>query len=69
MKPTVECYSGVAYAERPVAVYWQAQRLVVEQVLRSWRTPQGLGFDVVVIDGRRFHLSYDESSDTWHLTI
>lgn len=64
----VECYSGATYAERPVAVHWQGQRLVVEQVLRSWRTPQGPGFDVVVADGRKFHLSYDEPSDTWHVT-
>ena len=68
MKHAVECYSGSSYAERPVAVHWQGQRLAVEQVLRSWRTPQGPGFDVVVADGRKFHLSYDESSETWHVT-
>lgn len=68
MKQVVECYSGATYAERPVAVHWQGQRLVVEQVLRSWRTPQGPGFDVVFADGRKFHLSYDEPSDTWQVT-
>ncbi len=68
MKQVVECYSGSTYAERPVAVHWQGQRLVVEQVLRSWQTPQGPGFDVLVADGRTFRLSYDESSDTWQVT-
>lgn len=64
----VECYSGLSYAERPIAVRWQGQRLVVEEVLRSWRTPQGPGFDVVTVDGRKFRLSYDEQSDTWQVT-
>lgn len=64
----VEFYSGATYAERPIAVRWQGQRLVVEEVLRSWRTPQGPGFDVVTVDGRKFRLSYDEQSDTWQVT-
>ena len=52
MKQAVECYSGATYAERPVAVQWQGQRLAVEQVLRSWRTPAGPGFDVIVAGGQ-----------------
>ena len=64
----VECYSGATYAERPVAVHWQGQRLVVEEMLRSWRTPQGPGFHVVVADGRKFHLAFDEQYDTWQVT-
>ncbi|HSN74536.1 MAG TPA: hypothetical protein VL334_05510 [Anaerolineae bacterium] len=67
MKQAVECYSGATYAERPVAVHWQGQRLVIDQVLRSWRTPLGPGFDVLVADGSTFRLSYDESSDTWQV--
>ena len=68
MKHAVECYSGANYAERPIAVQWQGQRRMVVQVLRSWRTPQGPAFDVVVLDGRKFRLAYDESSDTWQVT-
>ncbi len=65
---SVECYSGFTSAERPVAVHWQGQRLVVKEVLRSWRTPQGPGFDIVVVDGRKFRLAFDEQYDTWQVT-
>jgi hypothetical protein len=62
---SVELYSGTVYAERPLACYWQGRRLEVSQVLRSWRTPAGPGFDVRVADGRRFRIELDESSDAW----
>jgi hypothetical protein len=67
MKHAVECYSGSSYAQRPVAVHWQGQRLIVEQVLRSWRTPAGPGFDVLVADQRRFRLQLSEATDRWHV--
>jgi hypothetical protein len=61
----VECYSGATYAERPVAIHWQGQRLVVGQVLRSWRTPAGPRFEVTVAGQRRFRLQLDEVAGTW----
>lgn len=64
---TVECYSGSRYAERPVAVHVDGQRLAVEQILHQWRTPAGLGFDVQVAGGRRFRLVWDQIADTWRL--
>jgi hypothetical protein len=67
MKHAVECYSGSRYAERPVAVHWQGQRLIVEQVLRSWRTPAGPGFDVLVADQRRFRLQLSEATEWWNV--
>ena len=63
----VECYSGSRYGERPIAVYWSGQRLEIRQVLRSWRTPDGAGFDVVVDVERKFRLLYDEKYDTWSI--
>ncbi len=63
----VECYSGSTYAERPVAVHWQDGRLAVEQVLRSWRTPAGPGFEVAVADQRSFRLQLDEAADVWNV--
>lgn len=62
---SVECYSGAAYAERPVAVHWQGERLAVEQVLRSWRTPMGIGFDVIVHGGHTLVLDYCTADDLW----
>lgn len=64
----VECYSGSRYAERPIAVYLRGQRVEVAQVLRSWRTPSGLAFDVVLVDGRRLRLELAEATDTWTVT-
>lgn len=61
----VECYSGSRYAERPIAVHWQGKRLEVRQVLHSWRTPNGPGFDVYVVDGHNFRLIYDVRCDSW----
>ena len=63
----VECYSGSRYAERPTAVHWQGKRLEIRQVLHSWRTPDGPGFDVVVDDERKFRLLYDEKYDRWSI--
>lgn len=65
MKQVVECYSGATYAERPMAVHWQGQRLDVEQVLRSWRTPDGPGFEVIVTGGQKLRLVYDDMNELW----
>jgi hypothetical protein len=69
MTQVVECYSGSTYAERPVAVHWQGQRLVVEQVLRSWRTPVGIGFDVIVTGGHTLVLDYCTANDLWTVVV
>lgn len=61
----VECYSGSRDAERPIAVHWQGQRLDVVQVLRSWRTPNGPAFEVLVASDHRLRLELDENSDCW----
>ena len=63
----VECYSGSRYAERPIAMLWQGKRLEIRQVLNSWRTPDGPGFDVVFGDERKFRLLYHEKCDTWSI--
>lgn len=64
----VECYSGSRYAERPLAVHIDRQRLAVEHVERAWRTPAGPAFLVVVTGGQRLQLEFDERSDTWTAT-
>jgi hypothetical protein len=61
----VECYAGSRYPERPRAFTWAGQRLEVAAVVRQWRTPAGLVFDLSTTDGRRFLLSYDEAADVW----
>jgi hypothetical protein len=65
MDDRVECYAGHRYPERPCAFHWQGERVVVEEIEHTWRTPAGPVFRVRVADGRRFTLAYDEAADDW----
>ena len=67
MSYLVECHSGYEYAERPVALHWQGERLEVEQVETQWRIPGGRCFRVRTGDGRRFELFYGELYDEWRI--
>jgi hypothetical protein len=61
----VECYAGYRYPERPCAFLWEGERVAVEEVERSWRTPAGLVFRVRTASGCCFTLAYDEAADRW----
>jgi hypothetical protein len=64
----VECRSSSTYAERPLAFYWQGQRLEVERILARWRTPATSCFRVLARgDQGTFELQYDESADAWRI--
>jgi len=65
MSGLVECHSGFEYAERPTALYWQEQRLVIAEILESRRTPMGRTFRVRTQDDQVFELSYLEMHDEW----
>ena len=67
MADLVECHSGYAYAERPVALAWQGQRLAVAAVLERRRTPEGVSFRVRTSDEQVFELHYDELHDQWSI--
>ncbi len=69
MNNMVECYSGHEYAVRPLAIHWQEERLEVETILNAWRTPQGKGFRVRIVNGQVFDLLYDLQSDHWSIQI
>ena len=64
-RPSVACYAGARYPERPRAFLWQERWLAVEQVEREWRTQTSLIFRVSTVDSRRFTLTYDATTDTW----
>ncbi len=64
---TVECHSGFAYAERPVALTWDGQRLEVDSVLATWRTPGERCFRVLAGGLRVFDLVYREAEDEWQI--
>lgn len=63
----VECHSGHTYADRPTALRWQGQRLLVAEIEARWRIPDGRRFRVRTEDDRRFELFYAERSDEWRI--
>ncbi len=65
--PLVECHSGYEYAERPIALRWESQRVEIEQVEAEWRIPGGKRFRVRARDGRVFELVYGEKNDEWQV--
>ncbi len=67
MTEIVECYSGSTYAEKPVALHWEGERLEIEEIESNWRDPNGPAFRVRTRAGRRFELHYDEIKDEWQV--
>ncbi|HZW03066.1 MAG TPA: hypothetical protein VFF68_03995 [Anaerolineaceae bacterium] len=67
MSDLVECHSGYEYAERPVALQWEGERLTVDEVEAGWQIPGGKRFRVRTSDGRRFELFYGELYDEWRI--
>lgn len=61
----VECYSGARYGERPKALVSEQQRLEISEVLKSWRSPTGMFFQVMTEDQRVFELIFEEDSSQW----
>jgi hypothetical protein len=63
MTDIVECHSGSSYAERPTALTWQGQRLIVAEILSQGHTPQAKWFRVRTADGQVFELVYGVAAD------
>ncbi|GAB4473087.1 MAG: hypothetical protein Kow0088_08140 [Anaerolineales bacterium] len=63
----VECHSEYEYAERPLALWWQGQRLEIQEILDQWRVPGGKGFRVKTKDDQIFELFYGELFDEWRI--
>jgi hypothetical protein len=63
----VECHSDYSYAQKPIALRWEGQRLAISAVEAEWRTPDGHSFRVLTTDGRHFELFYGELYDEWHI--
>jgi len=65
----VECHSGYTYGERPIAVHWQGERLIVQAIEARWPIPGGTWFRVPNEDGRVFELFYGELYDEWRVHL
>jgi hypothetical protein len=69
----VVCRSDSEYAERPVALFWQGERLEIVEILSRWRTPEGKCFRVKAQklpsqEEQIFELFYHEVDDMWHIS-
>jgi hypothetical protein len=69
MGELVECHSGFIYADRPVALTWEGQRLEIIRILAEWRTPENRHFRVLTTDGREFELAYSLAMDEWQIKL
>jgi len=67
MGDLVECLSGSGYADKPLALTWEGQRLEVQEVLSEWRTPEAKYFRVRTSSGQVFELGYTEATETWQI--
>ncbi len=67
MSESVECHSGYEYAERPIAIHWQGERLEVAEVIDTWRIPGGKCFRVRTTSGSLFELFYGELYAEWRI--
>ena len=64
---TVECLSDLEYADRPLALTWNGQRLEIAALTAQWRGPNEKGFRVLTANGQMFELIYQEVPDEWNV--
>ena len=67
MNELVECHSGYEYAERPVALHWNDERLEIRAIVSQERIPGGKRFVVRTEDEQIFELFYGELYDEWRI--
>ena len=66
MKPVqVRCYSGRAYADRPVSFAVEGVTHSVEDVEREWQEPGTRHFQVRTEDNQRVELCYNDRNCAW----
>jgi hypothetical protein len=65
----VECYSGYAADERPVAIQLGARRIPVQVVIDRWYGEDHAYFKLAGEDGAVYLIRQDRASDTWELIL
>ena len=64
----VECYSGYRADERPVRLKLREGAREIVAIEDRWYSPGATYFRVLVDDGDRYLLCYQEAQDVWTLT-
>jgi len=67
MTNLIECHSGYTYADHPIALHWQGERLEVAAIEAQWHVPDGKHFRVCTRDDQVFELVYSEGHDEWQV--
>jgi hypothetical protein len=65
----VECYSGHAADERPVAFRLGERRIPVAEIVDRWYGEDHAYFKLIGEDGMRYLIRQDRRSDTWELVL
>ncbi|MEE9513048.1 MAG: hypothetical protein V3V46_03135 [Anaerolineales bacterium] len=66
---SVECLSSHTYAERPIALWWEGERLNIVEIVARWRIPGGRRFRVQAENNQVFELCYIELQDEWQVSL
>lgn len=61
----VECVSSARYGERPTAIVLDQERLPISQIIKHWRSPEGIHFQEQTSNDLAFELIYEETSYEW----
>ena len=64
----VECLSGHTYADRPIALWWQGERIDIARIDARWRIPGEHYFRVHTENDLLFELCYIEQEDAWTIS-
>lgn len=65
---SVSCYSGHAYAERPLSFRWRGEDYPVLEIVKAWREPGRRCFRVRTRHNKTGQLCYNEAEDRWSLS-
>ena len=65
----VECLSGHTYAERPISLWWEGERLNIVEIVARWRIPGGRRFRVQAENDLFFELCYSKQQDEWQVSL
>lgn len=63
----VECYSGYAADERPVAIRLGERRILVQTIIDRWLGEDHAYFKLAGEDGLVYLIRQDRTTDTWEL--
>ena len=65
----VECHSGYKYAVRPTFVLSNGNRYKIIEIIKQWKSPTSINFQVLTVDEKAFELRYEAERDEWSVSV